>query len=187
MFTFTTLTQNLRHLFLAALAVGTFSLTSVPTASACGGPMYECAETYTVQAGDTLYGISLKYHVELWTINEMNYVPKPKLLQIGQKLCIPNTTPPAAPRLNVTGVEAGRTVTVQVGNLAPNQKVEVRLGKNGTLGVNGVLVGTATTDANGQFSATYTLPENLRADAIIAIRVESQNGRYAYDWFWNQQ
>lgn len=183
----TTLTNNLRHLLLAALAVSILSFVHVPAASACGGPEFECAETYTVQAGDTLYGLSLKYHVELWAIQEMNYVPEPKLLQVGQKLCIPNTTPASAPRLNIVSVEAGRTVTVQAVNLAPNQKVEVRLGKNGTLGVSGALVGTVTTDANGQFSGTYTLPENLRADSIVAIRIESQNGRYAYDWFWNQQ
>jgi len=185
MFTLIALTKNVRHLILAAVTVCTLSFAFVPAASACG-PEFECAETYTVQAGDTLYGISLKYHVDLWTIEYMNYVPNPRLLQVGQKLCIPNITPKSAPRLSIVGVEAGRTVTVQVENLAPNQKVDVRLGKNGTLGVNGEIVGTATTDANGKFSATYAIPQALQADSIIAIRVESQTGRYAYDWFWNQ-
>ena len=55
------------------------------------------SQTYTIQAGDTLYNISQKTGV-LWTaIAQANNVQWPYTIYVGQVLVIPGTTGPATP------------------------------------------------------------------------------------------
>ena len=80
---------------------------------------------------------------------------------------------------------ADQTVTFKASNFPANKLVDVRLGKNGTLGVGGALV--TTVDAGtGVFTGTYTIPAELKGQSVIAIRLESRwGGYYSYNWFYN--
>ncbi|MHB1004171.1 MAG: LysM peptidoglycan-binding domain-containing protein [Chloroflexota bacterium] len=49
------------------------------------------AESYVVKSGDTLYGIGMKYAVEPGELARANGIPSSGILQIGQKLDIPQS------------------------------------------------------------------------------------------------
>ncbi len=57
--------------------------------------------------------------------------------------------------------------------------------KFGTCGINGSHVATIQSGSGGTFSATYAIPESLKGQTQIAIRLESTTGFYAYNWFYN--
>jgi hypothetical protein len=61
------------------------------------------------------------------------------------------------------------------------------MNKIGTKGVDGTLVGTISTDGNGEFTETFAIPSGLRSENRIAIRAESPKyaWSYAYNWFEN--
>lgn len=89
------------------------------------------------------------------------------------------------PTFTVTSVTADQTVTIQTANFPPNQDFQVTMGAYGTQGVGGTVVGTTNSGAGGSFSATYDIPANLRGSARIAIRLQSAQGYFAYNWFFN--
>jgi len=47
-------------------------------------------ETYTVEAGDTLYALGLKFKIDWKKIAEANGITDQTALQVGQELIIPN-------------------------------------------------------------------------------------------------
>jgi LysM repeat protein len=58
--------------------------------------------TYTVRRGDTLSAIALRYGVSAWSIAQLNGIPNPSLIYVGQVLRIPaggspSTPPPSSP------------------------------------------------------------------------------------------
>ena len=159
-----------------------------------------CTATYVVQSGDTLWRIGLKYGVDWPQIAEKNSLSNPALIYAGQSLCVPpaSTTPvtpttsgadsslPAGtPTIEVVSVVADQSVTLKASNFPAGKPVDVRLGKNGTLGAGGTLV--STVDAGtGVFTGTYTIPAALKGQSVISIRLESRwGGYYSYNWFYN--
>lgn len=64
-----------------------------PTATAepapTAGPV-----VYTVQRGDTLYGIARRFHVTVYSLLQANTLYNPNLLYTGQQLVIPSYAPP---------------------------------------------------------------------------------------------
>jgi hypothetical protein len=90
------------------------------------------------------------------------------------------------PTIKILEVEAGKTVTIQTANYPANTKFDVRMGKFGTRGVNGVLVTTIDSGKGGTFTATFSIPTELQGTSPIAIRLESKTGYYSYDWFYNR-
>lgn len=93
----------------------------------------------------------------------------------------------AVPAISIDAVETGKSVTISGAGFPANRPVNVYLGKNGTLGVNGTLVGETAAEADGVVpSAVYTIPASLAADRFIAVRLESPGtGFHAYDTFEN--
>jgi peptidoglycan endopeptidase LytF len=53
-------------------------------------PNYECAEKYTVKAGDTLYTISQLFGIPVAILMQANRILNPYCLKIGQTICIPS-------------------------------------------------------------------------------------------------
>ena len=53
-------------------------------------PNYECAEKYTVKAGDTLYTISQLFGIPVAILMQVNRILNPYCLKIGQTICIPS-------------------------------------------------------------------------------------------------
>lgn len=91
------------------------------------------------------------------------------------------------PNIRIIDVDQNKDVTITSANFPPNDILNVFLNYNGTKGIDGILVGTSMTDANGELTDIYTIPAYLRGQTIIAIRLESPtSGYYAYDWFFNE-
>ncbi len=59
------------------------------------------------------------------------------------------------------------------------------MGPIGTLGINGTPVAITNSGLFGAFSATYPIPPNLVGARQIAVRLQSPQGYYSYNWFWN--
>jgi hypothetical protein len=98
--------------------------------------------------------------------------------------------PPAGvntiPTFKITAVVKGDKVTIKAKNFTTNDTYKVYMGVMGTKGVGGVVVDTQATDSTGAFSATYSIPNSLKANSQIAIRLQSPStGYYSYNWFWN--
>jgi hypothetical protein len=60
------------------------------------------------------------------------------------------------------------------------------MGKFGTLGVGGITVGTVDSGDGSSIQTTFDIPAELQGLDRIAIRLESAQGFFSYNWFWNQ-
>jgi hypothetical protein len=102
----------------------------------------------------------------------------------------PNGDPPpppfvGIPTFNIQAVVKDTSVTVLTNNFPANQTFTVRMGPMGTRGIGGTVVGTTDSGTGGAFTATYNIPAGLASSQRIAIRMDSPQGFYAYNWFWN--
>lgn len=89
------------------------------------------------------------------------------------------------PTLTIDTVESDQNVTITATNFLATQEVVVTMGRWGSLGVDGPVVGTIMPNSDGSFSGTFDIPEELRGQANIAIRGENEAGYHAYNWFVN--
>jgi len=89
------------------------------------------------------------------------------------------------PTFSIVTVKPGESVTIRTNNFPPGQAFTVRMGPYGTYGINGEIVGTTDSGAGGSFEATYSIPASLKSADAIAIRMDSSQGYYAYNWFTN--
>jgi LysM repeat protein len=96
-----------------AVLVGSFTL-----ALASGTSMARAASIhYTVQPGDTLSAIASRYHVPLALLEQVNHLTDTSLLQVGETLDIPSSSPSgrsaatASERPTYYVVQAGDTLT----------------------------------------------------------------------------
>jgi hypothetical protein len=88
------------------------------------------------------------------------------------------------PTFSITAVTRNKTVTVLAKNLPPNTDFNVLMGYMGTRGVGGYYVTTFNTGTGGTQTLTFTIPEDLKGQQQIAVRMQAQV-HYAYNWFWN--
>lgn len=272
-FKFVAFPQWLRRLAPAALALA-LAFAALPAAAPVAAAN-DCQAQYTVQRGDTLYKIGLKYNMTWDRIAKANNIAGEKIYA-GQVLCIPQprtssgdsgnasgevkyilaltdvnlrkgagtnfgvitvlaggqtarvtgksadgkwwrvicpdgttgecyvsadasltqpTTAPGSgtgqpgpaktPTIRITAVAKDQTVTIQTADFPAGQKFTVRMGKIGTQAVNGIVVTTTDSGQGGAFTASYTIPAELRGQSQIAIRLESSSGYFSYNWFWN--
>jgi LysM repeat protein len=182
----------LKKLFLVitvlALALG---YAAVPASAAT------CAHTYTVQHGDSLYSIGLRFGVSWQSLAKANNIHKPYTIYSGTNLCIPassssgtggGTTPVSGtiPTFSITAVKRDVSVSIQTANFPANDTFNVLMGPMGTKGIGGTKVGTFASGAGGSLPATFNIPSNLHGSHQIAIRLESPtSGFFAYNWFFN--
>jgi hypothetical protein len=95
---------------------------------------------------------------------------------------------PNIPTFSIVSAVTDSTVTVQTADFPANQHFTVRMGLFGTLGINGVVVATTDSAGGGSFQATYTIPDSLKGQSLIAIRMDNDSGYYySYNWFYNNQ
>ena len=103
----------------------------------------------------------------------------------------PQPVPPpvytGTPTFTVCGVVQNQTVTIKTKDFPPNQSFQITMGPFGTQGIGGYQVGTLTSGAGGQLTATYTFPPQMIGASRIAIRAQTAgpNPFFAYNWFWN--
>ncbi len=89
------------------------------------------------------------------------------------------------PTFTIASVVHNQKVTISGVNFPPNQSFTVRLGAFGSLGLGGEVVGTTSSGEGGALSATYNIPASLQGSTQIAIRMDSPQGFFAFNWFWN--
>ena len=94
--------------------------------------------------------------------------------------------PGTSPTFSISSVVKDDTVTVQTHNFPANDDFKVLMNYIGTRGVGGVQVDTFNSGTGGSFSKTFTIPDSLKGQQRIAIRIYSPtSGYFAYNWFWN--
>ena len=102
--------MNPRRLMLILVIVALLLGASASLSSAA--PLRSCAAYYTVQPGENLFRVGLKYGVTVDQLMLANGIVNPNLVYAGQTLCIPGgtTPPPPAPT-------CGKYYTVQWGDM----------------------------------------------------------------------
>ena len=102
----------------------------------------------------------------------------------------PTPQPPiytGIPTFRIVAVKKDTSVTIETNNYPANQTFTVTMGRFGTRGINGIVVGTLNSGAGGTLTATYEIPDALKGLDRIAIRAQTAhtNPYYSYNWFWN--
>jgi hypothetical protein len=90
------------------------------------------------------------------------------------------------PLIEILDVDEDQSVTIKVKNLPPQDLFNVEMNFFGTEGINGEKVGSFLTDDGGKLTATFEIPDFLKGQSAIAIRLKSPySGYYSYNWFYN--
>ncbi len=92
----------------------------------------------------------------------------------------------ADPRISIIAVKADELITVRTSDFPANVAFTVRMDVAGNMGINGIVVGETNSGIGGAFDVSYRIPAELRGVKTIAVRFESANGYYAYNWFNNR-
>lgn len=89
------------------------------------------------------------------------------------------------PLISIVSVNKDVSVTIS-GSYFPSGRVfTVRMGPYGTLAIGGTVVGTYDSTYGSSFVETYTIPSELVGADRIAIRMDSYDGYYSFNWFVN--
>ncbi len=88
----------------------------VPTADGTAAPATPPGASYTVQPGDTLSRIALRFGTTTQAIEDLNGIANPNLISVGQALALPASPSLAKPGLTIDplNVRQGGTVMIQV-------------------------------------------------------------------------
>ena len=89
------------------------------------------------------------------------------------------------PTMSITDVVADQSVSIMTYNFPANQDFVVTMGPMGSRGLDGYYVTTVNSGAGGSFPATFTIPDQLKGSYQIAIRLQSPQGYYSFNWFYN--
>jgi LysM repeat protein len=93
-----------------AAATAAPTAASAPPLAAPATPSSQAGETYVVQPGDTLFGLSRRTGVPVAEIARASGIPADSQLRIGQQLRIPAAPAPSGSSIRITSPEAGATV-----------------------------------------------------------------------------
>lgn len=52
-----------------------------------------CGNEYTVKSGDVLWRLAAEHHTNVWTLAQMNHIPNPNLIYVGQCMAFPGQAP----------------------------------------------------------------------------------------------
>jgi len=88
-------------------------------------------------------------------------------------------------RIDIVSIKQSKTVTVKARNFPANQDFKVRIGPYYTFSTQYVVVGTINSGDGGDFEFTVNIPSKVKAGDLAAIRLDSPQGRYAYNAFYN--
>jgi len=91
----------------------------------------------------------------------------------------------SVPSFTISSVVKDSMVSIFAKDFPAGQTFTVRMGEYGTGAVGGVVVSTTDTGKGGDFTATYSIPESMKGNESIALRMESTSGYYAFNWFYN--
>jgi murein DD-endopeptidase MepM/ murein hydrolase activator NlpD len=135
-----------------------------------------CSFKYTVQSGDSLYGIAATYQVAFEDLVELNKLIEPYVIYVGQVLCMPpgavkpttttvagTTTTSTADDLLISGVHLGNILWVGVSNFPKERIYYVNVYEgfryfyqgNQLLSYPSCKAGQFKTDKDGKFGAWF--------------------------------
>jgi hypothetical protein len=90
------------------------------------------------------------------------------------------------PTFSIVSVNEDEDVTIQTYNFPSNKTFQVLMGEMWTRGIGGTQVTTIDSGAGGSFTKTFDIPEGLKGNYRISIRLQTaDNYFYAYNWFYN--
>jgi len=89
------------------------------------------------------------------------------------------------PIISIAGINKDVSVTISGYNFPVGQTFVVTMGAYGTYGVGGTVVGSYASGTGASFTNTYAIPASLVGADKIAIRFESNQGYFSYNWFYN--
>jgi hypothetical protein len=147
-----------------------------------------CAFKYTVQSGDSLYGIANRFSVKFDDLVTANKLTTPYLIYVGQVLCmppgaikpvttpIPGTTPAASAKKVpvIAGVYLGNITWVGVSNF-PRERiyyVNAYPAEKQYWSKPEAKLGMISTDKNGQFGAWFHVPPEIGYPYTITVCVK---------------
>jgi len=100
-----------------------------------------------------------------------------------------NTGGIGAPTLSFVfeSVKKNDSVKIKISNLPANTTFEVRMGKAGSQGENGILVGTINDPKGGSKVFTFEIPDELQGKSKLDLRIEQKTlGIVVYQTFENK-
>ncbi|MBN2503167.1 MAG: hypothetical protein JXB38_20485 [Anaerolineales bacterium] len=100
----------------------------------------------------------------------------------------PGTTLPpfVIPTFFIQAVQKDTSVTIVTNNFPANDTFDVYMNFYGTAGINGIKIGSVDSGAGGVLTYTLTIPDAMKGQPRIAVRLKSPtSGYYAFNWFWN--
>lgn len=184
-------------LILMALAISIgLVLTSTQTVSAAVDEPQKCTRWHTVKTGEYLSLIAEQYETSWYSLVEINQLTNPSRIYAGNQLCIFHSNfssnPPVvnpvssgSGNLAATSVKEDQSVTLQGKNLAADTRYEIYLGKYKSDPAIRILVGSVSTDKNGAFKKTVTIPKKLYDVVKIRASIISPRGTTTNNWFIN--
>ncbi len=145
-----------------------------------------CALKYTVQSGDTLYGIAAKYQVKFEELVEANKLKAPYLLYVGQVLCIPKGaviptgtpaptpapgTPMATNLPSISGFHLGTVAWIALTNFPKERFVYVKAYRGSMYywQYTDYQLAIIQTDKKGQFGAYFKMPPELASERVVTV------------------
>lgn len=101
----------------------------------------------------------------------------------GNVPVIPVTGP--KPSIEIIAVDKDKTITVRASNFPANQDFTIRVGPYYTFFRDYVVTGKINSGKGGSFDFNVTLPDGVKGKELVSIRLDSPQGRYAYNAFKN--
>lgn len=90
------------------------------------------------------------------------------------------------PTTSILSVDPGVSVKLRTYNFPKDMDFTVTIGLYGTYGKGGVEVATTNSGNGGSFDVSYDIPDSLKDQGMLSIRLDTGKGIYAYDWFVNE-
>ncbi len=129
------------------------------------------SSTYTVQAGDNLSSIALRFGVTVAQLQEWNNISDPNAIQIGQVLIVKAPTDGGGSGSSTYTVQAGdnlSSIAVKFGVTVAQLQEWNNISDPNAIQIGQVLIVKAPTDGGGSGSSTYTVQagDNLSSIAL---------------------
>lgn len=164
-----------------------------PTVTFAAVSIKDCKQWHTVKTGEYLSQIARTYGTDYRTIVEINSLVNPNVIYPNQQLCVSlvSGNPPVIPvvtgsaNIVAASVKEDTSVTLQARNLTALTRYTVYLSSNKTSYSPLTYVGVVTTDKDGAFKVTYTIPKKLIDVAKIKVTILSTKGDRVSNWFYN--
>ncbi len=109
----------------------------------------------------------------------------PVFLAMALIVSVVGSAAATVPTITINSVEKDASVTISGKYFPKNQTFTVRMGPYGTYAKGGIVVGKVETGSKTTFKQSFDIPADLAGRYRIAIRLDSPQGYYSYNWFYN--